>query len=300
MDLTKHYRNKKLEARRKQRLKVEQAEQAARKRRQADRAVARLVPAVQPDIDTLPAGRAEADRRLLAVVYARSAIHRDDDLHASVEHLANHWEQWIDCPETWHARTHNRRRQLMSLIRHLLCRYDVSACLDEAWLGGEEQERFRAWFIHIGSGQSLRVRTDLPFPFTKRIAHLFVTAPPGLGACEAVRRAQVISLGGDERLARTIIGTHLGRRFDPPEAEAFWETVIRWLVRYPMIEAQQVGPLIDYLHDQRFVDEGAVIVDGKVVHRGPPQPTLTMKDRQPQALLREVTRWHARLNRGAD
>jgi hypothetical protein len=53
-----------------------------------------------------------------------------------------------------------------------------------------------------------------------------------------------------------------------------------------------IGPVIDYLHQERFVNvEGA---NGENV-QGPRQPNLSMKGRSPESLLEQVTRWHREL-----
>jgi hypothetical protein len=72
----------------------------------------------------------------------------------------------------------------------------------------------------------------------------------------------------------------------------FWETLIRWFIDNPMLDLIHIGPIIDYINNQRFtpVDNG----DGNV---GPPQPNFTMKNRNPETLLAAVEEWHKRLAR---
>lgn len=195
---------------------------------------------------------------------------------------------WLRPPEEWAQGTRNAGRALASLTRHLLARWPVPAVLDDAWTSGEARQR--AWWLHVASGQNLRTAEGLPFPLTKRAAHEALLAPEHVGVAGALRWGQVLALGGTTRLARALLGTRLGRTVGEDTAsEDFWETVIRWLVGHPLLDPTHLGPIVDFLHAQKFVvPAGATAA---------PQPGLTMRDRQPRALLAQVTAWHQRLAR---
>ena len=109
--------------------------------------------------------------------------------------------------------------------------------------------------------------------------------------------AQVMGLGGDEWLALSLLGTRIGTNLRDNE---FWETVIRWFIAHRELDRVHHGPIIDYVHEQRFipsVNNLSSRVRGQP--RQPlfvaPQPNLTMKGRTPEAMLRAVDRWHRRL-----
>jgi hypothetical protein len=77
----------------------------------------------------------------------------------------------------------------------------------------------------------------------------------------------------------------------------FWETVIRWLIEHPEVAPVHHGPLIDYLHDQRYVPSPPR-GQGRGQPRlapAPPRPNLCLKGRSPGSLLRAVEHWHRRL-----
>ena len=62
-------------------------------------------------------------------------------------------------------------------------------------------------------------------------------------------------------------------------------SVFRWFIANPMLDAVHHGPIIDYVHDQRFVapyptGERHLPGEPRLV---PPQPNLTMKGRNPVA-----------------
>ena len=212
--------------------------------------------------------------------------------------LAHSWRSWLRPIEEWTLRTHNTCRQFASLARHLLAEYPVPAFMDGVWfLGvGEAALQRQRWFSHIGLGNSIRT-ADTPIPLTKRMAHYFMQAPGDCTVDQALRWGQVVGLGGTPRLARAIMATRLGEHF---EDDDFWITVIRFFIDNPMLDLVHVGPIIDYLHDQRFVSREEFVAAGVFERRPPAQPNLTMKGRNPATLLRQVEQWHRQLGKEAD
>ncbi len=144
----------------------------------------------------------------------------------------------------------------------------------------------------MGLGRNIRT-ADVPLALTKKMAHEFALAPEHDSIDRALRRGQVRGLGGSKELARAIVATRLGRSF---EDEDFWRTVVHFFVNHPELGLEHVGPIVDYLHDQRFVAQEVFVEEGDV-SPGPPQPNLSMKGRTPRSLLRQVGEWHVRLRR---
>ncbi len=92
-------------------------------------------------------------------------------------------------------------------------------------------------------------------------------------------------MGGTERLVHAVVGSRLGTSF---EHEKFWNTVLQFFVQHSMLDPSRIAPIIDFIHEQKFVGEGQ--------ERGsPPQPSFTMKGRTPASLLRQVDAWHRTL-----
>jgi hypothetical protein len=182
---------------------------------------------------------------------------------------------WLRPLEAWEAASHNAERQLRSLLRHLVARYDVPPFFDAAWLEGltPEGALHQQWYLLVASGTNIRKAPGLPIPLTKRQAHLFLQAPDDLGILAAFRWAKVLDLGGDDRLARAVLGTRIGTEFGH---EDFWDSVVRWFVAHPGLDLARCGPIVDYLWHQKFER----------------QPNLQMKGRTPEALLRDVREWH--------
>ena len=124
----------------------------------------------------------------------------------------------------------------------------------------------------MGGGQNIRTAT-LPLLLTKRMAHVFLQVPGQLSAEEGLRWAQVIGQDGSQELAEAIIETELGRSF---AEEEFWSTVVLFLVENGMLEAEMVGPIVDYINHQKFVLREVTLPGGGVAEAEPPQPDYTV------------------------
>src|SRR4029077_5853421 len=207
--------------------------------------------------------------------------------------LARHSRSWIRPVADWKAQTHNARRQFSSLARHLFAEWPVPAFMDSVWFCGNSRGAVQQqeWFLHVGRGQNIRT-ADLPLPYTKRMAHHFMQAPADLTVEAALRWGQIHGLDGNERLARAVIGTRLGTDF---EHDDFWITVLQFFIANPMLDLAHVGPIIDYIYQQRFVAQDMCVAPGVVDRRAPPQPNFTMRGRTPASLLRQVEAWHRTL-----
>jgi hypothetical protein len=175
--------------------------------------------------------------------------------------LARHAASWIRLATVWKPQTHNARRQFSSLARHLFAEWPVPAVMDSVWFLGNSREAVRqqGWFLHVGRGQNIRT-ADLPLPYTKRMAHHFTQAPADFTVEAALRWGQIHGLGGSERLARAIIGTRLGTDF---QNDDFWITVLQFFVANPMLDLAQIGPIIDDIHQQRFMSQDVFVAPGR-------------------------------------
>lgn len=209
--------------------------------------------------------------------------------------LASQTRYWRRELDEWVPDSGGEQAQFASLARHLVAIYPVPAFMTSVWLKGQtpEARRQQLWFIEIGAGKNAR-KSDLPLRFTKMMAHHFQDAPGHLTVEQALRWGQVLGLGGSARLALALGETRLGSTF---EHEIFWKTVVQFFVNHPEFELSHLGLVVEYLYNQRFVSEEAIIEGEERIDLGPPQPDLCMKGRTPQSLLRNALEWQQQSTR---
>ncbi len=207
--------------------------------------------------------------------------------------LARRHADWIRPVERWNPDIHNPRRQFRSLVQHLAAEYDVPAFMDAAWLQGATTatQREQDWFLHVGRGGNIRT-ADTPVRLTKKMAHEFLRAPCDVTVAQALRWGQLVGQGGNEHQAGAVIGSRLGSCFDNEE---FWATVIIFFARNPMLDPAQVGPMVDYIHNQKFASRQVVRPGGHIETEEPPQPNFSMGGRSVSKLLRQMDDWHEEL-----
>ena len=213
--------------------------------------------------------------------------------------LARRHAHWRRDPYDWRPERHNPRRQFGSLARHLLARYHVPAFFDTAFFVDPTEDalgagRQSAWFIHVATGANMRTAPDLPVSLTKRMAHEFLHAPNRYSLFEALRYGQIVGQDGPEELVEAVVATRLGESF---ENEEFWSTFIHWLTLHPMLDPAWIGPIADYIREQRFERQEVVLPGGGIELQDPLQANFSMKSRSVDKLLRQVEQWHERLAR---
>ena len=252
--------------------------------------------AVRRALDSLaprPAVR-RAFARLLTVVHARSDLLRvPPDRDGAFPHvdalvnLARFHRDALAGAYDWEGACGHPRPVVHSLAGHLLGRYPTPRFLGSVWFGGNSMaERLRrGWFVQHARGRRFRT-LSLPLAMTRRMEHAFLHSPDHLDVDRALRRAEVLGLGGSPELANAVIATRLGRSF---EHGAAWRQAIAWLVRWSDdLDLAQVGPIIDYLQAVRH-EPTRVRTPGGPSFRGPLQPDLSLTGRSLDSLWRDVT-----------
>ncbi len=237
-------------------------------------------------------------RRLVLVCRDRTDLlsGRDTACYAAaLLALSAYTIHWVRQPEDWVPCCHNAIKQFHDLLHHITAQYDVPSFLDFAWLEGLTTAGVlhQKWFLHIAQGQNIRTAEGLPIALTKKQAHLYLQSPGDFDALSAFRWAQVVDMGGDERLVRSILATQIGTSF---ALDDFWLSVFRWMIAQPMLDPIHHGPIIDYIHHQRFVPSIPNPEPGEP-RLIPIQANLSMKGRTANSLLRLVNQWHRALGR---
>lgn len=188
--------------------------------------------------------------------------------------VAKYHRDWLREPEAWQAPSHNTAKSFSSLLEHLFVRYPVPAFLESVWF--RAKENWIPCHVEVARGANIRQVKALQFPLTKKMAHCMMQAPDRFTMEEAIRWGQVHGLGGNARFFANLAGTRIPSTYKcNPQGHAFWQTVMEWLLKHPMLAPGQYGPLIDFIRREKHRD-GSYKVAG----------------RSPQAMTRSMERWH--------
>ena len=212
-----------------------------------------------------------------------------------LKNLAARQNHWIRPSESGRPETENLRQAFRSLAFHLLIRYPVPGFMDSVWDLGAGPEGFRrqSWFIRLGRGASFR-SLNLPLALTRNMEHYARQAPDHYSVSRALRYGETRGLGGGEALAREIVAGRLGQKIEHPE---FWRTVLWFFLAHPETPLEQVNPIIDFIHANKFAGEEVVTEHG-MRPRPAPCPDFSIKGRTLKSILRLTHEWHSDLSRG--
>jgi len=231
----------------------------------------------------------------------RTKILKDADGIRMLVRMAMWSPYWVRHPETWKVGSHSLQRQRASLVRHLLAKYPVPSFMDSAWEGDwgggdgqdtEEKSLHQEWYVHVGQGANIRTARMLPFPLTKKMAHLFLEAPGDFSIPEALVHGQVLAVGGTSQMSRAFRGTRVMSLDDE-----FRQSFVRFLAENPLLDRRQYGPILDYICHVKYEPTQVVDAQGGLVPGDPLQPNFSMAGRSANALMEQVERWHRELGR---
>lgn len=186
--------------------------------------------------------------------------------------------EFVREPDTWKPKGKGRDTLFKSLCEHVLAKYPMPPFLWSAFFETENVEKFIEFVRFVGGGGSVSEALKnglLPVSFTRKMCHDFMTTPADVGFFKALRRTQVRSSGGDDRFLSAWMNTQAGNRLHTAEDEAFWSTVIEWFAKNPMMDRNQVGPMVDYIVWRRRQDRA-----------------FSIKGRGVLAMMRGMEDWH--------
>ncbi len=202
--------------------------------------------------------RREEFSRLLWVAHARSDL-MDTRPSASgdvlqldvIRGIAHGAHAWSSDPETWAGARGHPLLVVHALASHLFGPYRVPRFLASAWFGKATPTALarRRWFIACARGKRFRDLPGVPVAMTRRMEHFFLGTPDHLSIDHALRRAEILGLGGSPALGDALQAPRLGRSFDDA---AYWRTAIEWFVRVEDdLDLAQCGPIVDYMFARR-------------------------------------------------
>lgn len=183
-------------------------------------------------------------------------------------------------PDTWKPQGKGRETLFRSLCEHLFAKFPMPPFLWSAFFE-DDAEQFALFVAFVAGGGSVYegVKTGLlQVPLTRKMCHDLMQTPSDIGFFKAIRRVEVRAFGGDPRFLAAWMSSQAGRRLHTPADEAFWVTVIEWFSKNPMVDPNQIGPLVDY-----------------IIYRRRQQVDFSMKGRALLALFRGMEEWHGHL-----
>jgi hypothetical protein len=219
----------------------------------------------------------------------------------AIEMISQYSNEIIRPISEWKPKRSNAHYQLYDLLRYLFAEYPVPVFLDKGFICGyagynSENIEYIELFIHIGKGRSLKKFPLAPdLKLNNKVYHYLLNTPENLTFFESFRRAQILSMGGDDKLVNAILESKLGRRTSEKQ-EDFWITVIQFLINTPMLDSSRISPIIDYIEAMKYIPTRR-LVNGIYQTVQPEQPGFTMKGRTAESILRQVDEWHEILNR---
>jgi hypothetical protein len=182
----------------------------------------------------------------------------------------------------WKPKGKGRDSQFVSLAEHLLALYPMPKFLWSAFWE-PDAEKLRGLVIRIAGGESFAKmchKGDFPLALTKKQCHAFLKSTSDYSFMSALRKVQVQTYDGEPRLHQAWMMREIGRRLHNKADEAFWDSVISWFAKNPMLDLEQLGPLMDYIQHRRREDTN-----------------FSMKGRSVLAMLRGMEEWHGELQR---
>jgi hypothetical protein len=181
----------------------------------------------------------------------------------ALRNLARFHDQSIRDLDDWSGAYGHPLAIIDSLARHCHARYRTPRFLASVWFGdhGGVGDTRRRWWLRHAAGERFR-GLPLPVAMTRRMEHIFLKTPDHLGFDTALRRAEVLGLGGSDALVEQVLATRLGRDFTHG---AYWRGVLTWLVRCEELEQLEPGDVTLLVEHLAAIRETAPSLAGRTV-----------------------------------
>lgn len=180
----------------------------------------------------------------------------------------------------WDPRGKGKMTQFISLAEHTLALYPMPKFIWSVFWE-DSKDKLIPVVERISGGESFAKMCQsgiFPVSLTKKQCHSFMNSPADRTFIKALRQVQIESHGGNLRLLHAWMSREIGSNIGSVDNEAFWDSVLAWFCKNPMLDLNQLGPLLDYIQYRRNQDI-----------------TFSMKGRSAMAMLRSMSEWHGEL-----
>lgn len=174
-----------------------------------------------------------------------------------IYNLTLYSRRWIHYPESWNANLENNHKCFHSLIKHLLCPYELPLFMDSVWLS-ETSDLEKQWHLDMGNGSSFR-KLGIPINMTRTMEHYFLQAPHHYTVYQAMRYGQTRGLGGSKDYALLIADSPISNHWQDDD---FWSDAIKLIVKEEDMDAIQLESFINKLYRIKFQQEEIVTING--------------------------------------
>ncbi len=186
-------------------------------------------------------------------------------------------KHWLADLHNWKPCLKQPYGQVKELTEFLFCKYRMPGFLHKAFYESN-MSLYIKWYIHIGSGGSIRELADMPAVFTQKMGHFFLQAHYKFTVTEALRWAQVKGLGGTDALAERVAYSWIAQK--PFGDEQFWFSFLQLLVNGGMFHCDKLTELVDYVREAKRENN-----------------LYSLKGRNLSSLTRQSDEWHKRFSK---
>lgn len=116
---------------------------------------------------------------------------------------------------------------------------------------------------------------DFPVALTQKQCHQFLSSNSDISFMWALRRTQIQTWGGDNRLLKAWMNHEFGKKLGSIIDERWFDSVIAWFSKNPMLDLDQFDQIIDYIINRRRQDKN-----------------FSMKGRSAMAVIKAMEEWH--------
>ena len=202
----------------------------------------------------------------------------------ALRNMARHHEHYLRWPSTWAGGEASVYTLVHSLASHLFGRYPIPRLFGQVWFGGTspEERTARRWFIEYASGRRFRDIPGLPMKMTRKMERILLHSPHHLPLRAAMRRAEILALGGEPALVDTILATSLAHDLEHGD---FWREAMQFFIRYfDELGPEQVKSLVELFYAIRIRPTEIGTADGLTLTR-PVDPNFSLAGRTPNSVL---------------